>query len=129
MGRKTYDSLPANTKPLPGRINIVISMNPDCVKDSDVIFASSLQNAFDMLKSVINIDQIFVIGGESIYREAILLPNCEKIYVTKIREPEESIIKYDTFFPIIPETFLLDFETVKMTENQYEFQFLEYRKK
>ena len=127
MGRKTYYSLPTHMKPLPGRLNIVISKNQDLVKNPNIIIASSLENAFEMLKSVINIDQIFVIGGESIYKEAILLPNCEKIYATVIEEPENTL--YDTFFPEIPPPFLLDFETVKTTENQYNFHFLEYHKK
>jgi dihydrofolate reductase/thymidylate synthase len=127
MGRKTYESLPPNQQPLKERLNIVISRNPDLKYDHDVIMATSLQHALELLKGVVNIDQIFVIGGESIYREAILMPNCEKIYATVIREPEDAL--YDTFFPKIPKGFLLWLETIAQIENQYLFKFQEYNRK
>lgn len=47
------------------------------------------------------IENIFVIGGGQIYKKAINLPECEKIYLTEV----DSDISCDTFFPEIPPTY------------------------
>ena len=61
MGRKTFDSI---GRPLPGRKNIVITRNTDLkIKGVDVV--SSLDNVFSLIKDE---EQVFVIGGEEIYR-------------------------------------------------------------
>ena len=75
MGRKTYESI---GKPLPGRTNIVITGQNDFEAPGCRV-ASSLEEAFRLCK---NEAQVFVIGGASIYEQA--LPRAHRIYLTRI---------------------------------------------
>lgn len=85
MGRKTWDSLPK--KPLPNRRNIVISNQKQ----------ENFMTTAECLKEIKNIDdEIFIIGGESIYR--YFLPIADKIYITLIHK---NFDKVDARFPNI----------------------------
>lgn len=97
MGRKTWESLPF--KPLKHRLNCVISQSQTLFENA--LCFSSLGDCLDQLSymSNINKENIFVIGGTRLYKEAINHPICRKIYTTEIYES----IKCDTFFPEIPE--------------------------
>lgn len=88
MGRKTYESL---GKPLPGRLNIVITRQAGWQQEG-VTKASSLQEAIQVAKAE-NYREAYVIGGGEIYREA--LPVCDTIYLTRV----ETTVEADTFFP------------------------------
>ncbi|MGI5920549.1 MAG: dihydrofolate reductase [Syntrophomonadaceae bacterium] len=79
MGRETFASLPGK-KPLKDRVNIVLSESRDFTNEKLTI-CCSLSELFSELKKY-NRDDVFVIGGESVYTQ--LLPFCEKAYVTKI---------------------------------------------
>ena len=84
MGRKTFESI---GKPLPGRENIVLSRTmPETV---GVIIIRSL----DELKEPADGRDLFVIGGEEVYR--LLLPRVQELYVTKVPQ----VIEGDTSFP------------------------------
>jgi len=85
MGRKTYDSI---GKPLPDRINIVISRNNPNI--SDCINVSSVKEA---LEAAPDNQEIFIIGGAEIYNQ--FLPLTQKIYLTKIHHQFNG----DIFFP------------------------------
>lgn len=86
MGRKTFESI---GKPLPNRTNIIISRNTE-LKPEGCIVVPSLSEA--ILKTNTN-EESFVIGGGSIYCEAIGL--ADKLYLTKVHHSYEG----DTFFP------------------------------
>jgi dihydrofolate reductase len=88
MGRKTHDSI---GRTLPGRLNIVISSNPDYKVQEGSILVSSLEEALD-LDQVKNADEAFIFGGESIYMQA--LPKTKRIYFTRIH----TTVDGDTFF-------------------------------
>mgnify|MGYP001286531197 CR=1 FL=1 len=79
MGRETFESLPGK-EPLKDRTNIVLSKN-GCFKNEKLTICRSLEELFQELKKY-NLDDVFVIGGESIYMQ--LLPYCTEAYVTKI---------------------------------------------
>lgn len=89
MGRKTFESI---GKPLPNRRNIVITRNPEFGVDG-VEVANSLGAALEMTKIE---DEVFVIGGGEIYRQA--LPLATKLYITRVNDTYEG----DTYFPEIP---------------------------
>lgn len=91
MGRKTYESLPKESKPLPDRINIVISKNKN-FSAKDCIVVDSLEKA---IKKSDNNKEIFIIGGGEIYKES--LKYSDKIYVTEV----EGNFEGDTFFPTL----------------------------
>ena len=97
MGRKTFDSL---RKPLPGRTNIVITRDKSWDHEG-VKVVHNLQDAISLAEDVALIngnDEIMVIGGEQIYRQA--LPMAERLYLTKVFRSFEG----DAFFPEIDDS-------------------------
>ena len=89
MGRKTWNSLPK--APLPKRSNIIISSTKPLIMDKNTL-RLSLESVIEFLKYTK--DEVFIIGGGTIYKE--LLPLCDKVYVTKIFKDHPNI---DTYFP------------------------------
>lgn len=90
LGRKTLAEFP-NGLPLKGRKNIVLSANPDyTVKDAVVVH--SKEELFRELEQY-DSDDIFVIGGESVYR--MLYEYCDVAHVTKIHYSYQA----DKYFP------------------------------
>ena len=96
MGRKTWDSLP--TKPLPDRLNIIISRQPQFVDMFTVSIGMEEAMIRAKMASKDPEDEWFVIGGGQIYKE--LLPFCDRVYVTKIFKSHENV---DTYFPDLDE--------------------------
>lgn len=89
MGRRTWDSLPAAFRPLPGRRNIVLSRQAKAHFEGAET-AASLEAALATLQGT---PRAFVIGGEQIYRLA--LPHADELILTEIdAEPPA-----DAFFP------------------------------
>lgn len=91
MGRKTLDSLP-NGEPLKNRINLVITHNKDNCKSYD----NTLYGDINEIKNVIetyNTNDVFIIGGESIYKQFI--NECDTVYITRVDETYEA----DAFMP------------------------------
>lgn len=96
MGRKTYDSI---GKPLPNRINIVITRNPKNLPiDFSGSIASSLEEALKMAASYKDKETI-VIGGSQIYLEA--LKSVTKMYITWVSRKDKTEIVGNKFFPTI----------------------------
>ena len=90
MGRGTYESLPEDFKPLPGRTNIVLtSSNPD-YKES-VKIANSLDEAWQIASE--KGEKVYIIGGASVYEQT--LDSADKMILTEIHEEYEG----DTYFP------------------------------
>lgn len=88
MGRKTYESI---GRPLPDRLNIILTHHPFKVTEG-VLFASSLEEALKMASEE-ETEEIFIIGGGQIYKEAMPLVN--KLYLTIVDDSPEA----DTYFP------------------------------
>ena len=92
MGRKTFEAV---NKPLPGRINIVITSQAGWNAEM-VCVANSLEDAIREGKST-NCKELFIIGGGEIYKQSINF--ADKIYMTRVHAELEG----DTFFPVINE--------------------------
>ncbi|MDR3350505.1 MAG: dihydrofolate reductase [Prevotellaceae bacterium] len=90
MGRKTFESI---GKPLPNRANIVISRT--LPPDSRISVAPDLNAAIAQCREQ---PEVFIIGGGSIYREA--LPLAQRLYLTEVH----AVCEGDTFFPEIDPT-------------------------
>lgn len=89
MGKKTWESLP--NKPLAGRQNIVLTDNElDCFDCAET--ARSIKEALSLCRPG---NEIFIIGGGSIYRQ--FMPLADRLMVTHIHAE----FKADTFFPEI----------------------------
>ena len=97
MGRLTYYSLPEEHRPLRGRTNMVISRTQDHFGEA-FVYSSLLEALVAAAKTSKQYDDVFVIGGEMLYREAIdnFLYLCKKIYVTKMKLSYDC----DKFFPL-----------------------------
>ena len=108
MGMNTYNSLPPKFRPLPNRINIVISRNRG-VDEDGVIVAMSVDELFKVLEERhIDESDVFCIGGASIYK--LLLPYCNRLYITNISKKFDDA---DTFFP---ELNMLEWKLVTSTK-------------
>lgn len=94
MGRATLESFPGG-KPLPNRVNIVVTRDPG-YKVPDAIVVHSIEEAAKIASGYPSED-VYIIGGGSIYRQ--FLPYCDIAYVTKIDFTYEA----DTFFPNLDE--------------------------
>jgi len=90
MGRKTYESI---GRQLPRRYNIILSRNK-IFNGSATQTVKSLENAIEICKER-NFDEVFIIGGQSVYEEALNKKLVHKIYATEI----DKEYKCDTFFP------------------------------
>ncbi|MCL2864830.1 MAG: dihydrofolate reductase [Lachnospiraceae bacterium] len=119
MGRKTLESFP-NGLPLDQRVNIVLTSKQN-YQVKGAIVVHSLKELEEELQKYQSGD-IFVIGGESIYRQ--LLPKCEMAYVTKI----DYAFQADTWMPDLDA--LSQWQLIETGEEQtysnLEYYFLKY---
>ena len=90
MGRRTFESLPKGA--LPNRRNMVLSRNRQFTAPGIEVFAS-LQEA---LASCASDEEVFVIGGASVYREA--MPLADRLCLTLV---DDTPVHADAFFPEI----------------------------
>jgi len=121
MGRKTLESFPGG-QPLKKRTNIVITRDKTySVKDAIVVH--SVEEALEELKQY-NSEDIYVIGGESIYRQ--MLPHCDVAHVTKIDHAYEA----DTYFPNLDEQadWLVTGVSDEQTYFNLEYEFVRYER-
>lgn len=122
MGRKTLESFP-NGLPLKNRTNIVLTKDKN-YQVSDAIIVHDMDELHAELEKYPSED-IFVIGGESIYRQ--LLDECDVAHVTKIDFAYEA----DTYFPNLDE--LPEWKVTADSEEQtyfdLEYYFYKYEKK
>jgi dihydrofolate reductase len=89
MGKKTWESLPR--KPLPGRENIVLTDNPqESIENS--VTAYSIDDALSKCRPD---EEIFIIGGGSIYRQ--FMPVTDRLFITHVHK----IAPADIYFPEI----------------------------
>ena len=92
MGRHTWLSLPERQQPLPDRTNIVIS-RATWLYLPGAVRAPSFSDALDIAMKAPGNNEIFVIGGERVYRAA--LPYAHRLYLTLVDDDAEG----DAFFP------------------------------
>lgn len=122
MGRKTWDSL--QVQPLPKRHNIIVSSNPNFVFEHEQV---SILHSIEQAKELNLDDEIFVIGGGTIYKE--FLPLADRLYITKVFKAYPDA---DTFFPDID---WQEWKTIYQSERQkdntsnIEFQFFVFERK
>lgn len=122
MGRRTLESFP-NGLPLANRRNIILTGNPGYhVKNACV--CHSLDETLDLLKEYPSED-IFIIGGESIYRQ--FLPYCDTVHVTRIDHKYQA----DAFFPDLDgmEEWQVTGDSDEQTYFDLEYTFLRYERK
>jgi dihydrofolate reductase len=95
MGRSTLDSLPPAFRPLPKRTNIVLTRTVGCAAENGVHWVSDIDEAIRVAREIHGQDEIFIIGGASVYEQTI--DRADRLLISEIpMEPEG-----DTFFPRI----------------------------
>ncbi|WP_310603857.1 dihydrofolate reductase [Anaerosporobacter sp.] len=121
MGRKTLESFP-QSKPLPNRMNIVITRKADYKVDGATV-VGSIEEALELVKDYKSED-VFVIGGDSIYHQ--MLSYCDVAHITKIDYGYEA----DTYFPNLdemPEWKITD-QSDEQTYYDLEYWFIKYER-
>lgn len=98
MGRKNYDSIPEKYRPLPNRLNVVLTRNEDFQAPHCEVF-TSLEACFEHFKNETE-RTVFIIGGGEIYKMALESGRTEEMYITYIDKEYGA----DTFFPSINES-------------------------
>ncbi len=123
MGRKTFDSI---GRALPKRTNIVVTRNANW-KAQDVLVAPSLVDAVGMAYFSEGSDEVFIIGGGEIYKEAMGL--ADKLYVTEV---DTEVKTAEVFFPKIDKSIWQEISRdyhVKDPKNGYDYSFVVYNKR
>lgn len=117
MGRKTFESM--SSKPLNGRLNIVISRQNNWVAAQEgLVLAKSLEHALELSKEA-DCKEVFVIGGGEIYRQ--VLPITDRIYLTRVHT---NFPTADTFFPAVDtSTFELKEETMMQADDKHAYSY------
>jgi dihydrofolate reductase len=89
MGRKTYDSLPERFRPLPGRLNIVVTRNSDYQAPGAVV----VHSVDDALRAAGDAEEVIIVGGGDLFRR--LMPEVDRLYLTQVHGTAAG----DVFFP------------------------------
>lgn len=127
MGRKTWESIPEKFRPLPGRLNCVLSSKygktPEKISENSYGFWD-----MDVCKTFLSkrkdIEKVFVIWGSYLYNLVLDDPCLETIYLTRVYDNFDC----DVFFSPIPYNFHEAQKSEKKSHKWLEYQFFEYRK-
>ncbi len=120
MGRKSYESSDRLWSEVG---NVVITRQADYQTDLGFLVADSLEKA---LQLVGNVDEVFILGGEEIFRAS--LSSTDRIYLTIVKGTFEA----DAFFPEFSEKEFTEVSREEHTadaENPYDYAFLVYERK
>lgn len=114
MGRKTHESI---GRALSDRTNIVITTRPSYTALGCIV-VHSLEEALQKARGKEGAEEVFIIGGGEIYRQA--LPKTDKLYLTKV----EAEIEGDTTFPDYSD-FKVVWESEEQESKGFKYKFLE----
>ncbi|KAJ4834415.1 hypothetical protein Tsubulata_036044 [Turnera subulata] len=128
MGRKTWESISAENRPLPGRLNVVLTRSGsfDIATAENVVICGSMSSALELLAAspyCLSIEKVFVIGGGEILRDGLNAPQCEAIHITEI----ETSFDCDTFIPMVDlSVFQPWYSSPPLVENNIRHTFVTY---
>ena len=95
MGRKSYESIPKKYRPLPNRVNVVVSRQKDLHIEGALV-AASINKAIEMAEAA-GENEVFIIGGGQIYNLALKTDLVDRLYITRV----DASFDADIFFPTI----------------------------
>jgi dihydrofolate reductase len=118
MGRRTWDSLPAKVRPLPGRRNVVLSRHSEFTADGAEVV--------DSIDAALTDPEAWVIGGAEIY--ALAVPRATRCEVTEIeidlvREDEDALA------PVLDESWLGETGEWQVSRSGLRYRFHSYRRR
>ncbi len=118
MGRRTWESLPAKVRPLPGRDNVVLTRRPDYAAEGARVVTS--------LEDALTGDQIWVIGGNEVY--ALALPIATRCEVTEVdldlhREDDDALA------PVLDEDWVGEAGDWQVSTSGLRYRYYTYRRR
>lgn len=99
MGRKTFESLP-NGEPLKDRINIILTSNEeyDVSQDFDNVYiVHSVKDVIELCEAFFSDKELFVIGGEALYRQFMDGDLVDELRLTVVKDYEEGDVTFPEF--------------------------------
>ncbi len=117
MGRKTWDSISERYRPLEGRTNVVLTRNSSLSFPRGVLTADSLDDAISKVGAF---SKGYVIGGQSLYEEAIGRSNI--LEITEVAGKYEG----DAYFPKIDSRVWKEINRVSKSNDNNSFSFVTY---
>jgi dihydrofolate reductase len=121
MGRKTWESLPPKSRPLPQRVNVVLTQNftPEAVMTGAHCVYSSLEG----VEAVCDLGlEVFIIGGAQVYKQALELDMIQTIHLSLVHGTFEA----DTHMDLTPYLDKFDLAAVQVYEK---FTYARYERK
>ena len=123
MGRKTFESI---GRPLPGRVNIVVSNQADLILPDGVHLVHSAEQAIELAENIALIDgsdELMVIGGEQIY--SMFMDFATRLYLTRVHAEVEGDAYFKLF--VADQWQQLDLQAHQASENNpYAYSFYTY---
>lgn len=110
MGRKTFDSI---GRVLPDRMNIILSRQSIKTNIENVMYFTNLEEAILSCQTQ-NFDEAYIIGGASIYEEALKTKQIDSLHITEINKDFEC----DTFFPNISLEIFYEYSSEDLIKNE-----------
>lgn len=106
MGRKTWESIPERFRPLPGRMNLVLTRQPvPAINSTSVRFVTSIEETYAEIVKLGN--KACVIGGAEIYKLFLSVPYLKKVHITTVH----TSLSGDAFFPELDSSWIQTLET------------------
>ncbi len=124
MGRKNFESIPAKFRPLPNRVNIIVTTQTEYTAEGCII-ANTIKEALNYAESQ-NEQEVFIIGGGQIYSQS--MPLTQKLYLTEVNNEFDG----DTYFPEYDKGNWRETSRIhhrKDDRHLYEFDFVIYERK
>jgi len=106
MGRKTFESI---GRPLPKRLNIIVTRNKNYQAPEGVLVYQNLDEAIKKAVDETSTDKVFIIGGGQIYKESLSMVS--KVFITRV---DLNIDQGEAFYPALGDEF-------KLVESQKDF--------
>ncbi|MCO4746427.1 MAG: dihydrofolate reductase [Proteobacteria bacterium] len=128
MGRVNWEATPEKYRPLPGRLNVVLTRREDYPLPDGVLRANSIEDALRQLAEPPydrEIERVFCIGGGNVYAQAMAMPQCTRLVLTRIDE------RYgcDTFFPAHAEDFELTEVLGRGSDGDVDYEIQDWRRR
>jgi len=123
MGRRTWDSVPPRLRPLSGRLNVVVSRGRPALPDG-VVLAGGLDQALAAATAA-GAETLYLVGGGTLYAEAVADPRCELVYYTRIAARFDG----DSFFPPFEHAYVLEAADPPIREGEIRYDIERWRRR
>jgi dihydrofolate reductase len=114
MGKNTWESIPTKFRPLPNRLNVVITRSPG-KSNEHVRYFNSVEKALETLYEMDQIHRIFIMGGAQLYNYCLFNNLVSELLITEVKSTQE--VAMDTF---LDKEFILEHFTKSPSEELVE---------